>query len=227
LPAYSAKRVSWRGSRVKTMQGNGVRVRSLETDVRGIAGPNKGSLLDASALLTHLSLSLSLSAAAEKRLCCADSELLAPPGRSRSSGPSRAPACGPHTARAPQQQPATAAPIACARVDNELGRAPHNPWSSPEEALLCVYFSRVGVVGPSAAVPSPNPGSRRPLLSSRPAGFSSSVVGPSPSGLWRSRRLRRVLQHAPVAVVRAERRGPIDPGPRRSPTYVSLAGGGC
>jgi hypothetical protein len=159
---------SGEGTGSKRMMGNGVRVSSMGTDVRGISGPNRGSLLDASALLTHLSLSLSLSAAAEKRLCCADSELLAPSGRSPWGGPSRAPACGPPAARAPR------------------GR----------------FF-----------------------LSSRLAGVCSSVTCPSPTGLWCSRRPRRVLQHAPV-VVRAERRGPTDPGSRRSPIYVSCLGGG-
>jgi hypothetical protein len=51
----------------------------------------------------------------------------------------------------------------------------------------------------------------------------SSVVGPSPTGLWRSRRLRRVLQHAPVAVVvSAERRDLTHAGSRRSPICVCL-----
>jgi hypothetical protein len=49
-----------RGTGFGTVKGMWLRVRSFQTDVRGIAGPDKGSLLDASALLTHLSLSLSL-----------------------------------------------------------------------------------------------------------------------------------------------------------------------
>jgi len=99
----------------------------------------------------------------------------------------------------------------------QLGRAPHNPWSSSEEAPSRAYFPRAGVVGPKRRGLVPNPGPRRSLcLSSRLAGVCSSVMCPSPTGLWRSRSPRRVLQYAPV-VVPAERRDPIfDPGSRRS-----------
>jgi hypothetical protein len=46
--------------RVETVKGMWLRVRSFETDVVGIGGALGAPSVDASALLTHLSLSLSL-----------------------------------------------------------------------------------------------------------------------------------------------------------------------
>jgi hypothetical protein len=112
-----------------------------------------GALLDASALLTHLSLSLSL------YFCLSDAENGA--STHLLAGFSRASERG---FRHVWRRPITAARFACARVSNELGCPPHNPWGMSEEALSRAYFSRAGVVGPGAAVSFPNPGPRRSLL---------------------------------------------------------------
>ena len=63
LPAFSAKRVSWRGSRVKTMmQGNGVRVKSFETGVMRGRCARVGVVCRCTGISgASLSLSLSLS----------------------------------------------------------------------------------------------------------------------------------------------------------------------
>jgi hypothetical protein len=100
-------------------------------------------------------------------------------------------------------------------------------WPAGRTSGSCAAPTRAGSVGPERRGLS-HAWPRRPLFSSRPsrAEVCSSVVGPTPSGLWRSRRPRRVLPHAPV-VVSAERRGSTDPGSRRSPIYVSRLGGGC
>jgi len=140
----------------------------------------------------------------------------------------------------------TAAPLACARASNELGRAPHNPWSASEEALSCVP-SRAGVVAHNRRGPVPNPGPRRSLLFGSPARrgllerrvpmFPVGVVAfeevpsrtpmragvvsgerPGPSDLG-SRRLvvsSRRVLQHAPVVAHAERRGPTDPGSRRS-----------
>ena len=168
-------------------------------------------MLDASALLTHLSLSLSLCSQFLSAENGASTDFLA--GRCRAFG------CGFSHVR---RRPLPAAPLSGARVDNNLGRPPHNPWGMSEEVPSRVP-SRVGsVVGPMCRGLVPNRGPRHALLVIPACRRLVECHGSlSPTGLWRSRRPRRVLQHAPV-VVSAERRGPIDPG-RGAPRFVSVS----
>jgi hypothetical protein len=164
---------------------------------RGLNNPgSRRSALLRSTADSSLSLSLSLCSQSSDAKNGSDTDLLAGSDHALRRGFSAA-----------RRRPATAvAPFACACVSNSLGRAPHNPGSASEEAPSRAYFPRAGAVGPSAAVPTPNPGPRRAPSSSRLTGVCSSVICPSPTGLWRSRRLRRVLPHAPV-VVPVGRRG--------------------
>jgi hypothetical protein len=150
-----------------------------------------GCLLDASALLKHLSLSLSLYSGFSSAPGGAQSDLLA--------GSSRAFGCGFSPVRA---RPATtvAAPCACihapavsgrrgasrsrtqrakcASHTSERGRGdappivalrlslggpPHNPWGTSEEVPSRAP-SRAGSEGPMRRGPVPNPGPRRSLL---------------------------------------------------------------
>jgi hypothetical protein len=108
---------------------------------------------------------------------------------------------------------------------------PRRPLFSSRPAGVCSSSAGPGgflSAGPTSRAypPRENP-DLLGRVGGRSPGVCSSVVGPSPTGSWRSRRLRRVLQHAPVVVASAERRDLVDPGSRRSPTSPRLAGGGC
>jgi hypothetical protein len=62
-----------------------------------------------------------------------------------------------------QRRRASCSQPARVRVDHKLGRALHNPWSSPEEASARVPFPRAGVVAPERRGPI-DPGPRRAPL---------------------------------------------------------------
>src|SRR5271170_4100550 len=118
-----------------------------------------GSLLDASALLTHLSLSLSLCSQSPSAETGASTHLLA--------GSSHAPERGFCAAR--RRPTITAAPFACARVCiTSLVVLPITPGVRPRRLRSRVYFPRAGSVGPKRRDPAPNPGSRRALLFAGP-----------------------------------------------------------
>ena len=200
------------------MLGNGVRVRSFVTDVmRDRCAPIGVVVRCVSTADSSLSLSLSL---------C--SQFLSAENGSRThllAGSDHAPGRGFHHVRSgpfPSGRFIIAAPFACARV-NSLGQAPHNPWSSSEEALSRAYFPRAGSVGPKRRGPLPNRGPRRSLL----------FAGPATRGLFERHRslpngalaFEEVPSRTPIRAG-TERRGPSDPWVTAPPLYCHLGKAG-
>ena len=135
------------------MLGNGVRVRSFETDVMGSrCAPNGVVCRCVSTADSSLSLSLSLCSQLFSAENGSNTHLLA--GRRRVSERGFC---------AAWRRLLPAAPLACARVANSLGCPPDSPWEASEVVPSRVP-SRGGSVGPERRGPVPNPGSRRSPL---------------------------------------------------------------
>jgi hypothetical protein len=214
------------GAGSNRMSGNEVRVSSHGTDVMGNRCAPVGVVSRCVSVAdTSLSLSLSLcrgsSSGQDARFGArngAQNNLLGTARRASERG-----------FRRPAHGPAAAASFTCACVDHKLGRAPHNPWSSFEEAPSRALFPRAGVAGPMRCGLNLRP--RRSLFRTTMAGgrfgeVCSSVVAvdPSPAVAFEEAPSRALLPRAGVVVhVVPERRGPVDPRPRRSP-WAAMGG---